>query len=84
MTTSSYDSPPRLVVELTRQQHNELNRLIPWGMRSQVFRVLVADLLAMLRHDPDYVLGALLSRYLKLYDFPAFGGSPDGDDRKPG
>lgn len=75
------NSPPRLVVELTRKQHNQLNRLIPWGVRSQVFRVLVSDLLTMLEKDPDHVLGALLSRYLKLYDFPAFmEGASHGDD----
>jgi len=71
---NDYGEPPRLTVQLTMKQHRELNRLVPWGVKSQLFRVIIEDLLDMLRKDSDAVLGALLTRSLKLNDFPSFGG----------
>ena len=69
------DYSPRLVVDLPQNVHDELNRRIPWGVKSQIFRVLCEDLLELLRKDPDATIGALLSRSMSLSDFRTFGGS---------
>lgn len=63
---------PRLVVDLPQHIHDELNRRIPWGVKSQVFRVLCEDLLELLRRDADATLGAILSRSMTLNDFKTF------------
>lgn len=65
-------SPPRLTVELSEDLNDSLNRLIPWGTKSQIFRILCEDLVVMLEKNPEATLGAILSRNLKLHDFPAF------------
>lgn len=63
---------PRLVVDLPKSVHDELNRRIPWGVKSQIFRVICEDLLIMLRTDADHTIGAILNRALKLQDFETF------------
>lgn len=63
---------PRLVVDLPQHVHDELNRRIPWGVKSQVFRVLCEDLLELLRRDADATLGAILTRAMTLQDFKTF------------
>ena len=63
---------PRLVVDLPQNIHDELNRRIPWGVKSQIFRVLCEDLLEMLRTDADATIGAILTRAMKLHDFKTF------------
>lgn len=63
---------PRLVVDLPQHVHDELNRRIPWGVKSQIFRVLCEDLLDMLRTDADATIGAILTRSMKLGDFKTF------------
>lgn len=70
----SNDYTPRLVVDLPQGLHDELNRRIPWGVKSQIFRVLCEDLLEMLRKDADATLGAILSRSMRLQDFKSFKG----------
>lgn len=74
---SEYNSP-RLVVDLPRHVHDELNRRIPWGVKSQVFRVLCEDLLELLRKDPNTTLAALLDRSMSLSDFTTFKEAPRG------
>ena len=63
---------PRLVVDLPQNVHDELNRRLPWGVKSPIFRVLCEDLLEMLRKDADATIGALLSRSMRLHDFKTF------------
>ena len=69
---------PRLVVDLPQNVHDELNRRIPWGIKSQIFRVICEDLLEMLRKDPDTTIGLLLTRAMSLSDLRTFKVSNDG------
>ena len=66
------DYTRRLVVDLPDDVHDELNRLIPWGVKSQIFRVICEDLISMLRANPDATLGALLTRSITLTAFQKF------------
>lgn len=70
MSNENYQ--PRLVVDLPQHIHDELNRRIPWGVKSQIFRVLCEDLLDMLRTDADATIGSILTRAMKLQDFKTF------------
>ncbi len=65
-------SSPRLTVELDDDQFDALTRLIPWGIKGQLFRVIVDDLIKLLKSNPDAVIGAILSKNLTLGDFPSF------------
>jgi len=65
-------SPPRLVVEIDEKQYDELNRLIPWGVKGQIFRIIIDDLIKLLRANPDAVIGAIVSKNFQLNDFPSF------------
>ena len=70
MSNENYQ--PRLVVDLPQRIHDELNRRIPWGVKSQIFRVICEDLLEMLKTDADTTIGAILTRAMKLQDFKTF------------
>jgi hypothetical protein len=74
-------SSPRLIVELPEDLHNEMNKLLPWGVKSHIIRILCEDLVAILRKNPDKALGALMARAVKLEDFPAFKELQDGDNQ---
>ena len=64
-------SPPRLSIEISPEQDQALNQLIPWGVKGQLFRVLIDDMIMMLRKNPDATLGAILSKTLTIKDFPS-------------
>jgi hypothetical protein len=70
-------SPPRLVVEIDEKQFDELNKLIPWGVKGQIFRVIIDDLIRLLRTNPDVVVAAIVSKNFQLQDFPSFRKGED-------
>jgi len=81
MRTNQPKSPSRLVVELSDKQFDELGRLLPWGIKGQLFRIIVDDLIRLLKVNPDAVIGGLMTRQMSISDFPSFkqkGETPDG------
>lgn len=62
------DYIPRLSVEITVEQKEALDRLVPWGTRRRVFSVIVDDLISILEKSP-YVLGAIIARDIKLKSY---------------
>lgn len=61
--------PHKINVEITDEQSEALNRLLPHGTRKPIFGVLVDDLIEMMEKHGTIILGALLHRALKLEDF---------------
>lgn len=62
---------PRLSEEITAEQADALRELIPWGMRKQIFSVLVDDLIRILRDGGDQrmeVLGLILDKSIGVKD----------------
>ena len=43
---------PRLVVELTDEQYDRLSLLMPFGLRTRVFKKLVDEVIAVMQRDP--------------------------------
>lgn len=60
------DYRPRLNVEVRPDQKAALTKLMPSRTTRAVFEVIVDNFLMMLRKDPEGVVGAILSRDLKL------------------
>lgn len=77
------ESPPRLSVEITEEQRSELVRLIPWGVKSQLFSIIVDDIIRLLRKHGESFLAAVLTRKLKLEEYSSLKGiiRRDDDDR---
>ncbi len=58
---------PRLTLDIPEDVLNELRTLIPWGIRSQLFTVIIKDFNEILKkHGSGYVIGALLQRDIDL------------------
>jgi len=76
---------PRLTVELTEEQYNRLQALIPWGIQRPFFSLIVDDVIEVLEKKGEVALALVLDRYIKprevvrlLHDIEKKGGK-DGD-----
>lgn len=66
---SNDDYRPRLTLDIPEDVLNDLRSLIPWGIRSQLFTVIITDLNTTLKkHGAGFVVGALLQRDIALKD----------------
>lgn len=59
---------PRLSINISQKQFKGLQRYIPWGVRGQVFSVIIDDLLEAIKDKGPDVIGALISRKIKYQD----------------
>lgn len=59
----------RLSVEITEEQRKELVRLIPWGVKSQLFSVIIDDVIRMIKEHGQMYIAAVLDRSLKLEEY---------------
>lgn len=59
---------PRLSVDLEEEQFNKLLKLIPHGLKRQIFSVIVDDLIEMLESTTkrEAVFAAILSRLVNV------------------
>ena len=68
---------PRLSIELTEQQANELRNLIPWGLKNAVFQVIVDDVIELMKKHGQVFVAALLERKIRLNKIVKFEVSSD-------
>ena len=58
---------PRLSINITEEQQRKISRLFPWGTQKKVFGVIIDDLISLCEtHGADKVIGAFMSRYIRL------------------
>jgi len=67
-------NPPRLSIQISEEQNQALWRLIPWGVKNELFRVIVDDLIDLLEDHGEQVLVAILAKKLRLKDYSQIGG----------
>ena len=60
---------PRLSVELTEEQQRDLVRLVPWGVKNQLFSTIVDDVIRCLKEHGQIFLAAVLTKAVKLEDY---------------
>ena len=78
---SSGEYRPRLSIELTEKQHSDLQRLIPWGVKNQLFSTIVDQLIPLLEEHGTHIISLILENKLKashLLGLPK-GGYSDGE-----
>ena len=56
---------PRLSIDLSREQFDKLNRLIPWGLKKKIFSGLTDNLIIFLEKNGSSGLAALLEKFAK-------------------
>ena len=72
---------PRLSIELTDEQHKELQRLIPWGLQRQVFSPIVDDVIRLVKKHGQIFISAVLMKEIKLEDYSSINlEDNDGHD----
>ena len=57
---------PRLSIELTEQQADELRNLVPWGLKNSLFQIIVDDVIELIKKHGQIFVAALLDRKIKL------------------
>lgn len=65
--TSEYN--PRLSVEITDEQSKALQDLIPWGLRRQLFKTIIDDVIRLTRQHGYTFIAAVISGAIKLEDY---------------
>ena len=61
---------PRLSIEISEEQNHSLGKLIPWGVKNELFSVIVDDVIELLEKNGSIVLAAILTKKLKVSDLP--------------
>jgi len=75
----STEYKPRLSVDITQTQRNELDRILgQYGLQRAVFSVVIDDLIEAVNRHGHAVVAGLISRSLKLGDI-----SKEVDDNEP-
>lgn len=76
----SRQHPPRLTVELRPDQRAALNSLIPWGTGKYLWEAIIDDVIELLQENEETrkrILGAIITRDLKLRDFSRINNKPE-------
>jgi hypothetical protein len=62
------DNAPRLSVEIEEEQFDALQRLIPRGLKKQLFHVIINDLIRILEKAPkrEIVIAAIIGRLINV------------------
>lgn len=68
MTRNRKDWNPRLSIEIDPETFRKLQTLIPWGVKNQLFIIIIEDLIKALEDHGPMVIGAILSGKIKLVD----------------
>jgi len=55
----------RVHVDLTEDQRNKLQDLVPWGLRSQLLSVVIEDLLNLVETHGVQVIALLITKKVK-------------------
>jgi len=58
--------PPRLTVEITDEQANALRLLLPYGLKKQVFGVIIDSLIEAMQNHGVRVLAMVLEKKIDL------------------
>lgn len=67
------DYRPRMTVELTEDQKFYLDRVLPHGMKKQLFQVLVDGIISLHKSGGHEALGALISKHISITQLADFG-----------
>jgi len=58
--------PPRICIALREDQMQDLNTLLPWGVKTRIYQQMTDDLIELLRVQPEFVIGGILSGKLRF------------------
>ena len=70
---------PRLSIEISEEQQRELQRLIPWGVKNQLFALIVDDVIRLMQTHGQKFLAAVLNKAIKLENYTSVE-MKDGND----
>ena len=72
---------PRLSIEITEEQAAKLYRLVPWGVKRELFNVIIEDVIEILENHGENAIAAILVRKLRAQDLPTVKEILDGHNK---
>ena len=66
MTTTEKPYRPRLSIEISQQQADDLRNCVEWGLKNKLFSLLIDDVIENVRKHGTIFIAALLNRRIKL------------------
>lgn len=68
----------RLTVDIGEDLHKRVQDLVPWGLRGQLFTVLLEDVLNLIEKEGDIVTALIINRKLQTKSLLKGGLKEDG------
>jgi hypothetical protein len=68
----------RLSIEISLEEQERFQRLIPWSLMGRIMRLLLKQVLDLVEDHGDIVLGCLLTGNITVLDLLKKGGNKDG------
>lgn len=61
---------PRLSIDISPEQEKELRELIPWGLKSPLFNVIIDDLITLLKKVTTrrLLISLVMKRKVKIFE----------------
>jgi hypothetical protein len=75
---------PRLSIEISEQQNQDLIRLIPWGAKNPLFSAIVDDVIELLKNHGPMIIAMVLTRKLRVSDLDSVKEAIDTLPKKKG
>jgi len=72
---------PRLSIEISQEQADDLRELIDWGLKNKLFSLIVDDVIENVRKHGPIFIAAILSRRIKLNKDAKFEVVKDGNNQ---
>ena len=63
------DYRPRLSIEISDSQARELQNLIPWGLRRQLFSIIIDDVIRLAVEHGSTFIAAVITKAIKYEEY---------------
>ncbi len=73
---------PRLSIEISSDQANALRDLIPWGLKNQLFSIIIDDVIRLAHKHGAQFLAAILSQSVRLDDYSSLSKELKNDNNR--
>lgn len=71
---------PRLTIEVSEEQLQRLQDLLPWGVRNKFFSVIIDDVIRILEKFGGFFVAAVMAKDIKMEDWFKGRGKQHGND----
>ena len=57
---------PRLNLDITEEQYHKLQKIFPWGVKQEFFRLVIDDIIDLIERKGERAIAAVLTKSLQF------------------